>query len=238
MEIRKICLCVLSLVVFMALLSGCAATRTAAPFNGEDLVGWSVKAPTEKSKWVVGVAEVSRQDPEKLAAEPGTGQMINLTTGHGGSVDIFSRQKFGDCRIELELMVPKNSNSGIYVMGEYEVQVLDSFGRDTMGPSDMGAIYGAAPPPLNACKEPGQWQKYVIEFAAPKFDTQGNKTANAMFIRVELNGQVLHENLQMPGPTPGGLTGKESPTGPIMFQGDHGPVAYRNIHITPLKPGK
>jgi len=119
-------------------------------------------------------------------------------------------------------------------MGEYEVQVLDSFGKEKLGGGDMGAIYGAAPPRTNACKKPGEWQKYVIEFQAPAFDAAGKKTANAKFISVKLNGETLHENVEMKGPTPAGVTGKEAATGPIMFQGDHGPVAFRNIVITPL----
>jgi hypothetical protein len=103
---------------------------------------------------------------------------------------------------------------------------------------DMGAIYGAASPPFNACGKPGEWQSYAIEFQAPRFDAQGRKTANARFLKVELNGKAIHRNLEMPGPTPGGVTGKEAPEGPIMFQGNHGPVAYRNIRITSLSHAK
>jgi hypothetical protein len=88
---------------------------------------------------------------------------------------------------------------------------------------------------VNASKPPGEWQKFVIDFRAPKFDESGKKIANARFVKVELNGQVLHENVEMKGPTPSGVTGKEAPEGPLMFQGDHGPVAYRNIRITPVK---
>ena len=129
-------------------------------------------------------------------------------------------------------MVPQGSNSGVYVMGEYEIQVLDSWGRTKMGSGDMGAVYGAAPPPLNASKKPGEWQKYVIDFNVPRFDSTGKKIANAQLVKVQLNGKVLHENLVLPGPTPGGVSGKEGPKGPIMFQGNHGAVAYRNIRIT------
>ena len=158
--------------------------------------------------------------------------MINVVYGHRQSVDIYSNAKFGSCRIEVEMMVAKGANSGIYVMGEYEVQVLDSYGKEQLGGGDMGAIYGAQPPAVNACKKPGEWQKYVIEFQAPTFDDSGKKTANARFIKVELNGKTLHENVEMEGPTPSGVTGREAARGPIMFQGDHGPVAYRRIKIT------
>ena len=204
-------------------------------FNGKDLNNWVLKGDQKNSKWVVGTAAMSAEDPKLLVAKEGNGEMINLASRHGESIDIYSKEKFGDCRIEVELMVPKGSNSGVYVMGEYEVQVYDSWERVKMGSADMGAIYGASPPPVNACKRPGEWQKYVIDFVAAKFDAGGKKVANAKFVKVELNGQVLHENLEMPGPTPGGVNGKEAPTGPLMFQGNHGPVAYRNIKIIPLK---
>jgi hypothetical protein len=205
-------------------------------FNGENLDEWQVKGNNQKSKWAVGKAKVSPRDPKQLVAEKGRGEMINLAAKHGDSIDIFSRAKFGDCRIELQVMVPQGSNSGIYVMGEYEIQVLDSWGRQKMGGGDMGAVYGASPPRVNASKKPGQWQKYVIDFQAPEFDSSKKKTDKAILLKVELNGKILHKkNLVMDKQTPGGVTGKESPTGPLMFQGNHGPVAYRNIIIKPLK---
>jgi hypothetical protein len=202
-------------------------------FNGKYLDSWQVKGDREKSKWVTGTAKLS-DNPKLLVNKNGHGEMLNLAYEHGDSIDITTSEKFGDCRIELQLMVPKGSNSGIYVMGEYEIQVLDSFDKVKMDQGDMGAIYGAASPPVNACKKPGEWQKYVIEFQAPRFDAGGNKVENARFVKVELNGQVLHENLEMPGPTHGGLTGRETHVGPLMFQGNHGPVAFRNIILKPI----
>ncbi len=214
-----------------------AATAIAGdgePFNGKDLSGWEIKNKAA-AKWTVGEAKVSATDPKLLDVKPGEGALVNVVAGHNQSHDIYSTAKYGDMRLELEVMVPKGSNSGIYVMGEYEVQVFDSHGKKDMTPGDMGAIYSAAVPKVNASKAPGEWQKYIITFRAPKFDDKGNKTKNAVFEKVELNGTLLHENVEMKGPTPGGLTGKEAPTGPVMFQGDHGAVAYRNIKVTPLK---
>jgi len=78
-------------------------------------------------------------------------------------------------------------------------------------------------------------ERAVGDAKAPKFDGEGKKTGNAVFVKVELNGQVIHENVEMKGPTPGGLTGKEAPTGPIMYQGDHGIVSFRNLKVTPVK---
>ncbi len=207
------------------------------PFNGEDLSGWKTKEKGKgKNAWVVGKPALAEGNPKALDAGPGGRAMVNAVSGHGQGWDIYSEQEWGGTfRIELEVMVAKGSNSGIYVMGEYEVQVLDSFGKGKLGGGDMGAIYGAQPPRVNACKAPGEWQRYRIDFQAPQFDADGKKTANAKFLVVELNGKVLHDGVEMKGPTPAGVTGKESPRGPIMFQGDHGAVAFRSIKITPIK---
>ena len=203
-------------------------------FNGKDLNDWSVKSGKGQNKWVVGTAKMSAENPKMLVNAGGAGEMINLAAKHGDSLDIFSNRKFGDGRIELQVMVPQGSNSGIYVMGEYEIQVLDSWGRTKLTGGDMGAVYGASPPTVNASRRPGEWQRYIIDFTAPKFDSAGNKTQKAQLLRVELNGKVLHEDLTMDKQTPGGVAGREAPTGPLMFQGNHGPVAYRNIVVKPL----
>ena len=217
----------------LATLSGCGTRNVARPFNGDTLAGWATQEGA--GSWTVGTPVVDPANPKMLLAEPGGDAMINLARKHGDSLDIYSLDRFGDARIELEVMVPKGSNSGIYVMGEYEVQVLDSWGHEELNSGDMGAVYGAAPPPVNASRPPGEWQKYVILWQAPRFDAAGAKTANAVFRKIELNGVVLHENLEMPDATPGGVTGKEAPTGPLMFQGNHGPVAYRNIRVYRLE---
>lgn len=224
-------LCVLCVLA----LGGCGQMTVTSPLNGENLDGWHVKGDAAKSKWAVGKAEISPNDPKLLVCRAGGDAMINLAGRHNDSLDIFSKAKYGDSHIELEVMVPKGSNSGIYVMGEYEIQILDSFGKDKLGSGDMGAVYGASPPPFNACTAPGTWQKYVIDVKAPRFDENGKKTDNAVLLKVQLNGKILHENVELKGPTPGGVSDKEAAEGPIMFQGNHGPVAYRNIKIRPLK---
>lgn len=218
------------------LLIGTASAddKVAQPFNGKDLKGWKFKKNPERSQWVVGRCELDEKNPSKLAVLPLASDntsalaLINAKTG----VDIYTEEKYGDCTLEIEFMVPKGSNSGIYVMGEYEIQILDSFGKEKVGPSDVGGLYGAAAPKTNASKKPGEWQKFVIEFQAPRFDGT-KKTQNAKFVKITLNDTVIHENVEMKGPTPSGVTGKEAPTGPLMFQGDHGPVAFRTIKITP-----
>jgi len=195
--------------------------------NGIDLSGWKIKGEASKSHWTLGKASLKPSDPAQIEVAPGGKELIK-----GGGVDIYTEQKFGDVYIELEVMVPKGSNSGIYLMGEYELQVFDSFGKESPSEHDMGAIYSASVPKLNAAKQPGEWQKYEIDFRAPTFDGD-KRTGPAKFVKVVLNGQLIQENVEMKGPTPGGLTGKESAAGPLLFQGDHGPVAYRAVKITP-----
>jgi hypothetical protein len=201
-------------------------------FNGKDFTGWHTKEGKPEDTLKVGTAKVDPNKPSELIVEAGGQDLINFK---GGGQDFYSDAKFGDAVIEVEFMVPKGSNSGVYVMGEYEVQILDSFGKKDVEASDVGGIYGAQAPRVNAAKAPGQWQKFKILFVAPKFDKDGKKTANARFLGVTLNDQVIQENIEMKGPTPGGISGKEVPEGPLMFQGNHGPVAYRNIKITPTK---
>jgi hypothetical protein len=217
-------------------LSGAATSEPVKPFNGKSLAGWKPKAEgTTKSQWTVGAAKLDPADPKKLKVTPGGNELINKTDGHGQSLDLYSTTLHGDAVITLEVMVPKESNSGIYVMGEYEVQVLDSYGKDSNpGPGDMGAIYGAQPPKNPKYLKPGEWNKYEIHWLAPKFDASGKKTANAKFLKIVLNGVKIHENLEMKGPTPGGVDGKEKAQGPLMFQGNHGPVSFRNIEIRKL----
>lgn len=224
--------------VATASLALAADPKPVEPFNGKDLTGWKVKGNDEKkSQWRAAVVLLDESAPKGFTTpKVGADAKMQLVNMKGGGVDIFTEEKFGDCTIELEFMVPKESNSGIYVMGEYEVQVLDSFGKadDKLTEGDLGAIYSAAKPKKNLAKKPGEWQTFKIEFEAPKF-TRDTKTTNAKFVKVTLNGEVLHENVEMKQQTPGGLTGKEMATGPLMFQGDHGPVAFRNIKITPKK---
>lgn len=214
------------------------------PFNGKDLTGWKTATkvkPQDRDSWRVGTAVIAPDAPKEMmlrpmrmeGGKPLPAEMVNLVGGDWKprGMDLYTEMTYGDCTIDLEFMVSKGSNSGVYVMGEYEVQILDSWGKETMGPGDLGALYGAAPPKVNAALEPGVWQRMVIEFTAPKFDAEGKKTANARFVKITINDKVVQENVEMQSQTPSGVTGKEAPLGPLMFQGNHGAVAFRNIKI-------
>jgi len=216
------------------------------PVQGESFDAW--RQPTGQWK-MAGSAAMSSDDPKRLVSTAGTGVMINGDKGR--TCDLLTAGEFGDVEVHVEFMVPKGSNSGVYFMGRYEVQVFDSFGKDpkTFSCADCGSIYqrwdpkrgkgkegfDGHVPTINAAREPGQWQSFDVIFRAPRFDADGKKTANAKFIKVALNDKVLHENVEATGPTRSAKFNDEKPAGPLQIQGDHGPVAYRNITIKPVK---
>ena len=191
---------------------------------------------------LAGTIESDRDQRWSLLAGPGTGILANLVTEDAND-NLFTTWEHGDIELELDFMMPKGSNSGIYLQGRYEVQLLDSWGVKDPKFADCGGIYerwddnrpegrrgyeGRAPR-FNASRAPGLWQHFKIIFHAPRFDEAGNKIANARFARVEHNGVVIHRNVEVTGPTRAAAFDDEQPTGPLMIQGDHGPVAFRNI---------
>jgi hypothetical protein len=164
----------------------------------------------------------------------------------GGAMEVrksnlMTKDSFGDQKLHLEFRTPlmaekrgqARGNSGVYIQGRYEVQVLDSFGLPTAD-NECGGIYKKAVPKVNGSLPPTEWQTYDITFYAPKFDDGGKKVKNA-FITVELNGIVIHDNVELDGTTPGGVSGDETTAGPLLLQ-DHGnKVQYRNIWIQTLE---
>lgn len=151
-----------------------------------------------------------------------------------------TREHFGDHQIHLEFFLPDmpekqgqaRANSGVYVHGRYEVQVLDTFGQDPF-PGGCGGIYSIAPPLVNASLPADNWQTYDIVFRAPRFDEAGAITEHPR-ITVIHNGIVVHNNLTLPHVTPGGLDEVVVARGPLMLQ-DHGDaVRYRNVWVRRL----
>ena len=191
---------------------------------------------------IVGRVATSPTSEGASRTEAGQGILFNQPTEDARG-NLFTEWEHGDLELELDFLMPKGSNSGIYLQGRYEVQLFDSWGKRVPQHSDAGGIYErwdetrpegeegyeGRPPRVNASRAPGLWQHYKILFEAPRFDAQGEKISNARFVRVEHNGVVIHENVEVTGPTRAAAFEDEQPTGPLMFQGDHGPVAFRNI---------
>jgi len=202
----------------------------ASLFNGKDLAGWKSIGGRGAVQWQVGRATLDPADETKLKRIGAGGELISAEPG----VNLSSEGDYGDCLLELEFMLAKHSNSGVKMMNIYEIQMFDSYGRTNAGKEDSGAVYNETAPMVNASKKPGEWQTLVIEFHAPRFDESGNKTANARFVKVTLNGQVVQNNVEIAHGTNVSRNAKEHPTGPVYLQGDHGPVAFRNLKITPL----
>lgn len=165
----------------------------------------------------------------------------SMQVGRGNNLTV---REFGDCRLHVEFMIPYEpnrrgqgrGNSGVYLQNRYEVQVLDSFGLRP-GKGDCGAIYGIAPPRVNASLPPLQWQTYDIVFRAPRIGPKGQLLEPAK-MTVEHNGIKIHENQPVGGPTRAAGARGHAPRGPLMLQ-DHGnPVRYRNIWLVELKEGE
>jgi hypothetical protein len=198
---------------------------------------------TEAWKFAKSVA-LDAKNPRKLAFEPGSGIAVNGDKGN--AIDLHTKSRFGDIEVHVEFCIAKGSNSGIKFHGLYEIQINDSFGKKDLTGDDCGGIYPRAElspryryldkgvaPKVNACKAPGEWQSLEAIFLTPRFDKDGMKTANAKIVKALLNGQVIHENQEMPTPTGHKHTKKEMAVGPLMLQGDHGPVAFRNVKVRP-----
>jgi hypothetical protein len=188
-------------------------------------------------------------DPRReknLTPIEGTGVLIcNPGEAPPSRGHLFTSWEHGDLELTLEFLLPRGSNSGVYLQGRYEVQLFDSWSRAKVTTADCGAIYhrwdaargagneafdGAAPR-ANAARAPGLWQKLHIIFEAPRFDAAGKKTKNARFAKVVLNGFTVQENVEVSGPTRAAAFSDEKPLGPLMIQGDHGPVAIRNLGV-------
>ncbi|MBE3069439.1 MAG: DUF1080 domain-containing protein [Planctomycetes bacterium] len=212
---------------------------------GPGMAGW--KKPT--GDWeMVGRAVKDPNNERALSVETGKGTIYNGAKGATGN--LFTDSDHGDVAAHIEFMVPKGSNSGVYFMGRYEIQVYDSYGvaKGEYPGIECGGIYErwdpgrgqgkegfeGRSPRVNASFPPGEWQSYDVVFLAPRFGPDGKKTANGKFVKVVHNGAVIHENVEVSGPTRAAAFDDEKPLGPLMIQGDHGPVGYRNMKILPL----
>jgi hypothetical protein len=188
-------------------------------FDGTTLSGWE------------------RRDVKERAKPVGWKILDSIMEVAPGSGDIVTKRKFTDFQLHVEFRTPfmpeareqARGNSGVYLQGRYEVQVLDSYGLKGED-NECGGIYKVGAPRVNMCAPPGQWQSYDVRFRAARFDKDGRKQKDAT-VTVVHNGMTIHENLPVPGPTGGALDGDEHLPGGILLQ-DHGNlVQYRNIWL-------
>jgi hypothetical protein len=189
-------------------------------FDGKDLSNWETK-DKQPAEWII----------EEGAITVGKGHILSKTT-------------FTDAFIHIEFSVPDmpeatgqaKGNSGVYIQGRYEIQVLDSYGINIPGKGDCGAIYNQYAPLVNACKPATEWQSYDVIFRAARVSETGEVVENARMTVLQ-NGILIHNNVILQGPTGGALDHDVGEPGPLLLQ-DHGnPVRYRNIWLVhlPLK---
>lgn len=177
-------------------------------FNGRDLTGWKLTNPAQVNGFRAENG-VLVNDP----VQPETGPRLSFG-------NLRTEQVFEDFNLTLEVNVPKGSNSGVYLRGMYEIQVLDSYGKE-LDSHNMGAIYSRTAPTIAAEKPAGEWQTLDM-------------TLVDRHITVKLNGTTIIDNQPVEGPTGGALQSDVFAPGPIYLQGDHGKVSFRNIVLKPV----
>ncbi|MCP4644188.1 MAG: DUF1080 domain-containing protein [bacterium] len=202
------------------------------------------KSPTFDKKPPEGaVVLLDGSNLDSWIAMPEKWAMVEEGAMQVSSPNLRTKQEFGSATYHLEFRTPfmpgdgigsqGRGNSGMYVQGRYEIQVLDSFGAEPQW-NLCGGIYKVAVPLTDAVFPPGVWQTYDIEFQAAQFDAAGKKVKDAV-ITVVHNGVTVHDNLVLPNVTAGGISDQEAPTGPIMLQHHGNPVRYRNTWVLPKK---
>jgi hypothetical protein len=182
--------------------------KTVKLLNGKDLTGWKLLEEKKVNGWSVVNGELIN-DPVQKEGQP-----------HVSYGNICTIDKFEDFNLKLQVNVPAGSNSGIYLRGIYEIQVLDSYGKG-LDPHNMGALYSRITPSESAEKPAGTWQDLDI-------------TLCDRHVTVILNGKTIINNQPVLGCTGGAITPDEFIPGPLYLQGDHGKVSYRNIEIRPI----
>jgi len=222
----------LMLVVVLCFALGAKVSAKRVTLTGSDLSAW--RSPT--GQWqVAGDAFTDPANEKMLSTKPGTGVIVNGPKGR--TSNLLSKVEFGDVKAHIEFMVSKDSNSGVYFMGRYEIQVFDSWKKQSEYPGiECGGIYQrwdesrkikgfeGHSPRVNTSKAPGHWQTFDVIFRAPRFDKSGQKISNARFEKVIHNGIIVHEDVELTGPTRASAYKDEKPTGPLMLQGDQAAI--------------
>ena len=187
------------------------------------------------------------KDGSVLLVQPGEGVLVSTLQGRADHRNLISKQTYGDMELQLDFLLAKGSNGGVKLQGLYEIQIRDTHGIANPAADDCGGVYPRAqlrpyklidegiPPLTNAARPAGEWQSLCILFQAPRFDKTGKKKANAKLMKVVLNEKTIHENVELRWPTGHYWNIEEEVAkGPLFLQGDHGPIAYRNVRVKPL----
>lgn len=200
----------------------------------------------EAADWTwAGQVELDEKNARRLKFVRGRHAIVSTRAGAARLRNLISKNHYGDLELHLEFLLAKGSNAGVKLNGLYEIQLYDSHDKTELTGNDCGGIYPRAekkpsyhriddgtPPNVNAAKPPGHWQTLDIIFRGPRFNAQGVKTENACFENVVLNGRLVHEDVEVEYPTGAAWDEKaEVARGPLYLQGDHGPVAYRNVRV-------
>ncbi len=232
-------------------------------FNGKDLNGWTFRNPKAKSVWVVcDDVKLDPADPSRLLpmGQGGGPDAVLLCGDDGRGSDLLTTENFDDYELHVEFNVPKGSNSGVYNRGLFEIQIFDSFGVEKPAFHDCGSLYERAVPPENLSRPPGEWQTFDITLKGKRLtlvwngktvykdiDIRYGETDKAAFERLNMENASKPPELRVrleekdgryvgyfgEGGTRAGLPGPDRP-GPILLQGDHGPVAFRHLRIRPI----
>lgn len=224
-----------------------ASGQQLADQSGIDLKDLSAFKNPGQAWSVAGSVTANLNEVNVLNVTKGTGVLVNQPTKKIAGSDLLTLGEHGDIVIELDYMMAKGANSGIYLQGIYEIQLEDSWGMMNTTAANNGGIYArwddskpegkkgyeGHAPRQNASKAPGLWQHIRIAFQAAKFDSSLKKTENARIISIELNGVQIHDNVELFGSTRG-ANGFEKPLGALRLQGDHGSVAFKNIKFSKL----
>ena len=196
---------IIALAALLIASTALAAEGFRPLFNGKDLTGWKLRNPSGTPSWSVN-----------------DGILVNEVSPGKHGTDLVSEEKFRDFALRYEYKIPKGANSGVYLRGRYEIQVLDDYERGKPSKGGNAALYNTAPVAKFASKPAGEWQTC-------KATIKGDK------VTVILNGEKVHDSVTVEKPTGGELDRNVDQPGPIMLQGDHGSISFRKIEIKELK---
>jgi hypothetical protein len=196
---------VIALAIFIVAGSAFAADGFRPLFNGKDLTGWKLRKPDGHASWSVM-----------------DGILVNDVSGGKHGTDLVSEEKFKDFVLRYEYKIAERANSGVYLRGRIEIQVVDDYRRGQPTKGGNGAIYNLAPVAKFASKPADEWQTTEVTIKGDK-------------VTVILNGEKVHDNVTVDKATGGELDKNMDQPGPIMLQGDHGSISFRKIEIKELK---